>query len=462
MAESDPSADVHRHLLDIYIQEKDWEKAIGAAQEARGERQAQLPEGDRQLLLRARDHRADPRPRRGGARATSTARSRPTASACAPTCCAASGSRATAGTRRRSRRGRRIESQDPAYLGLAADGMVESYKALGRPGEGLTLLRGLQHRYPGLDLLNVVYQATAEQEGDEAAWRLVRDEVRRNPTLVGLDRLIDAELAARPARAPPGPAAHEEPRALARAGALRVPVRATAASRRASSSGNAPRAAAGRPSRRAAPPSSRPPAATSRGCRLDNKRVIVALDFPDAAAALAMAARLDPKLCRVKVGKELFVAAGPAVVERAAGARLRGVPRPQVPRHPQHRGGRLPRGGAAGRVDAERARERRRGDDARRARGGRRRRRARRCSSASPCSPASPTRTSARWASPGPLQENVERLARLARASGLDGVVCSAQEAPLHPRTRLGARLRARHAGHPACPATPRTTRRAS
>ena len=31
MAESDPSAEVHRHLLDIYIQEKDWEKAIGAA-----------------------------------------------------------------------------------------------------------------------------------------------------------------------------------------------------------------------------------------------------------------------------------------------------------------------------------------------------------------------------------------------------------------------------------------------
>ena len=48
---------------------------------------------------------------------------------------------------------------------------------------------------------------------------------------------------------------------------------------------------------------------------MDSRRVIVALDFPDAAAALAMAARLDPALCRVKVGKELFVAAGPAVVE---------------------------------------------------------------------------------------------------------------------------------------------------
>ncbi len=47
---------------------------------------------------------------------------------------------------------------------------------------------------------------------------------------------------------------------------------------------------------------------------MDSKRVIVPLDFPDADAALALAARLDPRLCRVKVGKELFVAAGPAVV----------------------------------------------------------------------------------------------------------------------------------------------------
>ena len=47
---------------------------------------------------------------------------------------------------------------------------------------------------------------------------------------------------------------------------------------------------------------------------MDSRRVIVALDFPDAGAALAAAGRLDPALCRVKVGKELFVAAGPAIV----------------------------------------------------------------------------------------------------------------------------------------------------
>jgi orotidine-5'-phosphate decarboxylase len=48
---------------------------------------------------------------------------------------------------------------------------------------------------------------------------------------------------------------------------------------------------------------------------LDSKRIIVALDVPEGPAALALAARLDPSLCRVKVGKELFVSAGPAVVE---------------------------------------------------------------------------------------------------------------------------------------------------
>ena len=43
--------------------------------------------------------------------------------------------------------------------------------------------------------------------------------------------------------------------------------------------------------------------------------VIVALDFPDAGSALALADRLDPRACRVKVGNELFTAAGPALVE---------------------------------------------------------------------------------------------------------------------------------------------------
>jgi len=44
------------------------------------------------------------------------------------------------------------------------------------------------------------------------------------------------------------------------------------------------------------------------------KPIIVALDFPDAASALALSERLDPDQCRVKVGKELFTRSGPELV----------------------------------------------------------------------------------------------------------------------------------------------------
>ena len=47
----------------------------------------------------------------------------------------------------------------------------------------------------------------------------------------------------------------------------------------------------------------------------EKSRVIVALDYPDAQAALALVDRLEPGSCRLKVGKELFTRAGPALVE---------------------------------------------------------------------------------------------------------------------------------------------------
>ncbi len=48
----------------------------------------------------------------------------------------------------------------------------------------------------------------------------------------------------------------------------------------------------------------------------DEPRIIVAMDFPSADAALALAGRLDPRRCRLKVGKELFTRLGPPLVEQ--------------------------------------------------------------------------------------------------------------------------------------------------
>lgn len=45
-------------------------------------------------------------------------------------------------------------------------------------------------------------------------------------------------------------------------------------------------------------------------------KIIVALDFADATSALNLVNQLDPSLCKLKVGKELFTATGPRFVEQ--------------------------------------------------------------------------------------------------------------------------------------------------
>lgn len=49
---------------------------------------------------------------------------------------------------------------------------------------------------------------------------------------------------------------------------------------------------------------------------MSDPKIIVALDYADADSALELVARLDPALCRLKVGKELFTVAGPQLVEQ--------------------------------------------------------------------------------------------------------------------------------------------------
>lgn len=51
----------------------------------------------------------------------------------------------------------------------------------------------------------------------------------------------------------------------------------------------------------------------------DTRRIVVALDFPDVPQARQLLTQLNPKLCRVKIGKELFTRSGPGFVEEVIG-----------------------------------------------------------------------------------------------------------------------------------------------
>ncbi len=98
---------------------------------------------------------------------------------------------------------KRIEQQSPVYLALVAEKLMAVHVQLGRMEQGRELLRNWLERHPSLDLLDAVFRVELDTEGAEAAYALVREELRRNPTLLGLDKLLEAQiLVAPPERRP--------------------------------------------------------------------------------------------------------------------------------------------------------------------------------------------------------------------------------------------------------------------
>lgn len=93
---------------------------------------------------------------------------------------------------------KKVEGQNPAYLSLLGEKFLAAYRRLGQEAEGVQLLRGYLASYPSLDLLTVVHEAVRDTEGLAAAQALLRDELRRTPTLIGLSRLVDGEIASAP------------------------------------------------------------------------------------------------------------------------------------------------------------------------------------------------------------------------------------------------------------------------
>jgi lipopolysaccharide biosynthesis regulator YciM len=92
----------------------------------------------------------------------------------------------------------RIESQNPAFLSLVAERLADAYRRQGRAALGLRALTAWQQQYPSLDILNTVFTLTLAEEGPAAAAGLIKAELARNPTLLGLDRLLEAQLVASP------------------------------------------------------------------------------------------------------------------------------------------------------------------------------------------------------------------------------------------------------------------------
>jgi lipopolysaccharide biosynthesis regulator YciM len=180
-----------RHLLEIYQQEKDWSRAIEMARSL-GAGTTEPRELAQFFCELAASEAAQSRP--------DAARAHLEAALEANRKCVRASLQLGDLEKSQNRHDKaiehwkRIESQDPAYLALVAQRLVEAHRETGRAEEGLRLLAGYLERYPSLDLLDTVFQQTLDAKGPEEAYRMVRDELRRNPTLLGLDRLLEAQI----------------------------------------------------------------------------------------------------------------------------------------------------------------------------------------------------------------------------------------------------------------------------
>ena len=98
---------------------------------------------------------------------------------------------------------RRVEQQSVPHVALVAQRLMDGYRKVGRPQEGVNLLKSYLEQASSIDLIEVVYKAVLELDGVEAAKQLVSAELRRTPTLLGLDKLLEARLMDAPANLVP-------------------------------------------------------------------------------------------------------------------------------------------------------------------------------------------------------------------------------------------------------------------
>lgn len=87
---------------------------------------------------------------------------------------------------------KRIEYQQPEYLGLVANKLLNSYRTLNKTDEGVELLQHYFSTYKLPTLLGVVYEITLNEQGAEMAAKFARNELERKPSLQTLEYLLKA------------------------------------------------------------------------------------------------------------------------------------------------------------------------------------------------------------------------------------------------------------------------------
>ncbi|UDM49686.1 lipopolysaccharide assembly protein LapB [Cupriavidus sp. MP-37] len=188
------AASAKRVLLELYEVEKEWQKAIDAARELQTLEQKSYSLQIAQFCCElAQDALQRKRPEDAVKWLNQAVAENP-ANVRAPillgdVAAAAGDARAALG------HWLGIERQDASFLPLVAERVVKAYAALDEQGVALEWLRGLLKGKLAPEVLDTAYKAELEVNGPEAAAQLMREQLRRQPTLLALTKYFEAQAA---------------------------------------------------------------------------------------------------------------------------------------------------------------------------------------------------------------------------------------------------------------------------
>ncbi len=184
------SAASRRQLLDIYQQEKEWDKAIDVARQLNGKRdKAYSPviahyycEIAEQAMKNSEHNRAEKMLSRAFFEDNSCVRA---------SLLEAEIAQRQQKTKQAIRAYKRVETQDPAYLPLIVKPLRLCYEQLGQQEEYLQYLRFLSSKEQGISLLLALSQQMSDHGMKHQAITLLHESLRKRPSLRALDYLLE-------------------------------------------------------------------------------------------------------------------------------------------------------------------------------------------------------------------------------------------------------------------------------
>lgn len=182
-------------LLDIYQQEKSWDKAIDAAQRLENVSGRRMDDLVAQFYCELAEKSLEAGDERAAQRHIQQALA--TDRKCARASLLKADMEKAAGNYKEAIKAlRQVEQQEPAYLPEAVPALAECYNLLGTSAEGEEYLRHLLQQYGGISPLLSLAELVRQRQGEGAAAELIVNSLRQRPSVRGLDRLIELDLVA--------------------------------------------------------------------------------------------------------------------------------------------------------------------------------------------------------------------------------------------------------------------------